>query len=66
MNWTNRPKTVHIPIFWGSIPCVFCWYTLSRVVSHYDLSVLSRSVMGLKKVLIGGWGELDPFFLEYF
>ena len=37
-------------------------YTLLKVVSYYDLSVLSMSVMGSKKkVLIGGgWGELYP------
>ena len=32
-------------------------YTLLKVVSHYDLSVLSMSVVGFrkKKVLIEGW-----------
>ena len=42
-------------IFWSSIPYVFCLYTLLKVVSYYDLSVLSMSVMGFqKKVLMGG------------
>ena len=31
-------------------------YTLLKVVSYYDLSVLSMSVMGFqKKILGGGW-----------
>ena len=47
--------------------CVFCLYiyiyTLLKVVSYYDLSVLSMSVMGFqKKVWMGGGGlgELYP------
>ena len=32
----------------GSITCVFL-YTLLKVVSHYDLSVLSMSVVGFHK-----------------
>ena len=36
-----------------------CIYTLLKVVSYYDLSVLSISVMGFQKKLdVGGWGEL--------
>ena len=31
-------------LFWRSIPSVFCWL---KVVSYYDLSFLSMSVMGL-------------------
>ena len=44
-------------IFWSSIQCVFCLYTLLEVVNYYeDLSVLSMSVMGFpKKCLDGGW-----------
>ena len=26
-------------IFWSSIPCVFCMYTLLKVNGYYDLSV---------------------------
>ena len=50
----NSPKPVLI--FWSGIPCVFCLYnyTLLKVVSYYDLSVLSMSVMGFQKKL-GGW-----------
>ena len=40
-------------IFSGSIPCVLL-YTLIKVVSHNDLSVLSMSVMGFQKKLEGG------------
>ena len=41
-------------------------YTLVKVVSYYDLSVLSVSVVGLQKKpvwMAGGWGELYPSFL---
>ena len=41
-------------IFWSSIPCVFCLYTLLKVVGYYDLSVLSMSVMGFQKKFV--WG----------
>ena len=43
--------------FYCSIPCIFYLYImLSKVVSHYDLRVLSiMSVMPLKKKI--GWGE---------
>ena len=44
-------------IFWSSIPCVFCLYTLLKVVGYYDLSVLSMSVMGFQKKF--GWGWVD-------
>ena len=51
----TRTYIIHlllVPIFRGSIPCVFfCIYTctLLKVVSHYDLSVLSMSVKGFQK-----------------
>ena len=35
--------------------------TLLKVVNHYDLSVLSMSVMGFQKSFDGGgWGERHP------
>ena len=38
-----------------------CIRTLIKVVSYYDLSVLSMSVMDFKKKKFGwGWGELYP------
>ena len=45
--------------------CILFVYRLLKVVSYYDLSVLSMSVMGFhnnNKVLMGfgGWGELYP------
>ena len=50
----NSSKPVHI--FWSSIPlCSLSVYTLLKVVSYYDLSVLSKSVMVSKKSLNGGW-----------
>ena len=60
-------------MFWSSIPCVFCLYTLRKVVGYCDLSVLSMSVMGFqKKSLDGGWvGGVSSIqfcfgFLEFF
>ena len=50
--------------------CILSEHTLLNVVGYYDLSVPSMSVMGLQKKLdVGGWGELYPFFggfLEFF
>ena len=48
--------------------CILFVYTLLKVVSYYDLSVLSMSVMGFKKKFgFGGWGELyQSLFLEFF
>ena len=49
----NRPKIVLI--FWSSLPCVFCLYTLLKVVGYFHLSVLSMSVMDFQKKKFG-WG----------
>ena len=35
--------------------CILHVYTLLKVVSYYDLSVLSMSVTGFKKKKYGGW-----------
>ena len=38
--------------------CILTVYTLLKVVSYYDLSVLSMSVMGFQKQIgwgVGGW-----------
>ena len=49
--------------------CILFVYTLLKVVSYYDLSVLSMSVMGLKK---NGWGwmggvcSIHFYFLNFF
>ena len=40
--------------------CILSVYTLLKVVGYYDLSVLSMSVMGCKKKVWGGWGEIYP------
>ena len=59
---TNSP--ILILIFCGGIPCVFCLYTLLKVVSHYDLKVLSMSVTGFnKKNWIWGWVGLSSIHL---
>ena len=57
----NRPKIVRytdLLICWGIvviIPRLFCLCTLLlKVVSHYDMCVLSMSVMGFQKVFIFG------------
>ena len=48
--------------------CILSVHTLLKVVGYYDLSVLSMSVMGYKK-LDGGWvGGVSSiqFFLAFF
>ena len=50
---------------WNIIPKYLFVYTLLKVVSYYDLSVLSMSVRGFQKKFgwgwgVGGWGELYP------
>ena len=42
--------------------CILFVYTLLKVVSYYDLSVLSMSLMGFQTNLDGGLGELYPVF----
>ena len=43
-----------------------CVYTLSKVVSHYDLSVLSMYVMGLKKTICVGGEKVYPVLFWIF
>ena len=45
-----------------------CIYTLLKVVSYYDLSVLFMSVIGFQKMLmgLGGRGELYPVLVWIF
>ena len=71
----NSPKPVLT--FCSSIPCVFCLYTLLKVVGYYYMSVLSMSVMGFQTKVwmgwVGGWvggvggfrGELYPRCLDF-
>ena len=46
------------------MPCLFCLYmpSLLKVVSHYDFSVLSMSVMGFQKMWmgVGAFVKLGP------
>ena len=46
------------------VMCIFYVYTLLKAISHYDLSVLSMSVMSLQKESldrgVSGWCELYP------
>ena len=47
--------------------CILFVYTLLKVVSYYDLSVLSISMIGFKKKFgwrVGGWR--DPYPQVYF
>ena len=50
--------------------CILFVYTLLKVVSHYDLSVLSVSVLGFQKNVDWVWGGLSSIqffwiFLNY-
>ena len=50
--------------------CILFVYSLLNVVSHYDLSVLSMSVMGFQKTKldmgVNGWDELYPVIFGIF
>ena len=50
--------------------CILYVYTLLKVVSYNDLSVLSMSVMGFQHKKfgwrVGEWGELYPSFFSIF
>ena len=50
--------------------CILFVYTLLKVVSYYDLSVLSLSVMGFQKQKfgwrVGGCCELYPIYFGIF
>ena len=51
------------------VTCVFSLYTLLKVVSRYDLSGMSMSVMVFQKSLdrgVGGCGEFYTGFYFYF
>ena len=55
--WENHPKiALNKYIYFGVVYtiCIMSVYTLLKVVSYYDLSVLSMSVMVSKKKL-DGW-----------
>ena len=48
----------HTPalIFWTSIPCVFCLYTLLKVVGYFECSAHVSDEFPQKKVWMeGGW-----------
>ena len=55
---SSQNSSKPVLIFWSSIPCVFCLYNiiLLKVVTYYDLGVLSMSVMGQKTFGRGGGG----------
>ena len=50
--------------------CILSVHTLLKVVGYYDLSVLSMSVMGLKKksldgAWVGGVSSIQVYFLDF-
>ena len=48
--------------------CILSVYTLLKVVSYYDLSVLFMSAMGFQKKFgwgVHGWGELYPVLFGF-
>ena len=55
---SSQNSSEPVLIFWSGIPYVCCLYnyTLIKVVSYYDLSVLSMSVMGFQKKVWWGVG----------
>ena len=63
---SSQNSSKPVLIFWSSIPLsILSVYTLIKVVSYYDLSVLS---MDFQKKLdgVGGWGEVYPgFFFDF-
>ena len=66
---SSQNSSKPVLIFWSSIPlCILSVYTLIKVVSYYDLSVLSMTVMDFQKKLdgVGGWGKVYlGFFLIF-
>ena len=70
--WEIVPKYYYTgtDILWYYTMCILDVNMLLKVVSHYDASALSMSVMGLqKKVWIGRWVggvSFTPFFGIYF
>ena len=64
---SSKNSSKPVLILWSSIPllCTMYVYTLIKVVSYYDFSILSMS----KKSLDGGgggWGEVYPIFSLFF
>ena len=51
--WKIIPKYSYTCILEKYTICIMSVYTLLNVVSYYDLSVLSMSVMGFQKKLDG-------------
>ena len=64
----NSSKSVQL---FGTVYHMYSVCILLKVVSYYDLSVFSKSVMVSKKNVwmgggVGGWGELYPSFFWIF
>ena len=64
---SSQNSSKPVLIFWSSILCILSVYMI-KVVSYYDLSVLSMSVIGFQKFGwgVGGWGEVYPSFFRIF
>ena len=52
---SSQNSSKPVLIFCRSIPSVLFCYTLLKVVTYYDLTILSMSVMGFQKKEFG-WG----------
>ena len=59
----NRPK-IALNQYWyfGVVLCIFCLYTLLKVVGYYDLSVLSMSVKKVWMGWVGGVSSTQMFW----
>ena len=68
MGKSSQNSLIPVLLFWSSRPytiCILFVYTFVKVVSYYDLSVLSISVMGFKKMW-SGWSEIYPVLFGFF
>ena len=58
---SSKNSSKPVLIFWSSIQCVFCLYTLLKVISYYECSVHVSDGFPKKVWMgVGGWGELYP------
>ena len=63
---SSQNSPIPVLICWSRIPYVFC---LLKVVSYYEFSVLSMSVMSFHKknwIGVGVWGDLYPVLVLIF
>ena len=63
--WKIIPIALNLYRYFGVVYHILCLYTLLKVVSYYDLSVLSKSVMVSKKKVWMGCELYPSFFLNF-